>query len=91
MACVISAALQQTYSRSAGAPGVRGEGKRSILCFGEAEPNPSEALPQSWLCLWGKNFINNDEKSKSRQTSALGSRREHGQQVFEGKLPWYAS
>lgn len=46
------------------------------MCFGEAEPNP-----ESWLCLWGKNFINNDEKDKPRQTSALGSRREQGQPV----------
>lgn len=57
---------------------------RGASSFGGAAPTPSKALPPSWLCLRGKNFINNGGKNKHRQTSALGTRREHGQQVFEG-------
>lgn len=83
MACAISAAGWQTPSEAEGAAGARGEGSRESS-FGEAEPTPSTALPQSCLWLWGKNFINNDEKHKHGQTSALGTRREHPSQYLRG-------
>lgn len=60
--------------------------EHGVFWRGRAQPQAD-----SWLCLQGKNFVTNDEKNNPEQLSALGNRREYGQQIFEGKLPWCAS